>query len=267
MNVYAITYQGELYVDGGYTNNLPLDVMLQRHNPKTVFAVDVEDKDMSTYRNIYAFGDHLSGWWLMWRIILAKLRIMDPVHIPTQHDVTLLLSYISHAIMLNRMLSTLDLESNVIYLRPRVWHYKLLDYNKMATISDIGYHEAANRIKTWKSKHEKRQVFESTDESALHIHKSPSFSKMLRSRSMLSLSVSGVHNIPLRAPNFLSTSSDSHRESVLMRSRPASDADTFPLAETKAASHTFNVVDSIPKNPPIVEQKPKIQHRRGSLPI
>ena len=53
--------RGRLLVDGGYVNNLPVDVMKAIFpSVAVVVAVDVENKDMSDVMNVYNYGDSLS---------------------------------------------------------------------------------------------------------------------------------------------------------------------------------------------------------------
>ena len=59
--------RGDTLVDGGYVNNLPVDVM--RDYCRTVIACDVENKDNSANSNMSDIGDGVSGWW----ILLMKL--------------------------------------------------------------------------------------------------------------------------------------------------------------------------------------------------
>ena len=45
---------GHLLLDGGYCNNLPVDVMRRHFGPRIVVAVDVEAKDPKDFTN---YGD------------------------------------------------------------------------------------------------------------------------------------------------------------------------------------------------------------------
>ncbi len=46
----------------------------------------------------------LQGWWLLGRWILSLLRLAKPIKIPRLHDVTLSMSYITHAMTIREML-------------------------------------------------------------------------------------------------------------------------------------------------------------------
>ena len=77
---------GHLLMDGCYVNNVPGDVMAAQ-GCKYILAVDVttlDDRDLTNY------GDHLSGWWLLWN----KFNIFaKPIKIPTQADIQLRLAF------------------------------------------------------------------------------------------------------------------------------------------------------------------------------
>ncbi len=44
------------------------------------------------------------GWWLLGKMILSLLHISEPIKIPRLHDVSLSLSYITHAMTIREML-------------------------------------------------------------------------------------------------------------------------------------------------------------------
>jgi lysophospholipid hydrolase len=50
---------GNLLLDGGYCNNLPIDVMRRVFGPSRIIGVDVEAKDPQDFTN---YGDACSGW-------------------------------------------------------------------------------------------------------------------------------------------------------------------------------------------------------------
>lgn len=53
--------KGDMLVDGGYVDNLPVSVMLDM-GAASVFAVDVGSVDDTSPRN---YGESVSGWWLL----------------------------------------------------------------------------------------------------------------------------------------------------------------------------------------------------------
>ncbi len=63
---------GSLLVDGGYVNNLPVEIMRElAPQMSEVVAVDVENKDNTAFENVSNYGDSLSvrhgGLGLSWR--------------------------------------------------------------------------------------------------------------------------------------------------------------------------------------------------------
>lgn len=63
--VPPVYHEGELLVDGGYLNNIPVDVM-RGLGVDSVIVVDVEDKDASVWQNLSAYDGGISGWQLLW---------------------------------------------------------------------------------------------------------------------------------------------------------------------------------------------------------
>lgn len=142
---------GSLLVDGGYTNNMPIDIM-QGLAPgmSRVVAVDVENKDTSGMQNIQNYGDSLSGWWLLWRHILAILRLSKPLKIPGSYDITLSMSYIAHTMSLRGLLKQGRRNDSICYIQPPgVQGYKLLDYHKFDEIVELGVRGGRSAVQAW----------------------------------------------------------------------------------------------------------------------
>lgn len=59
--VPPVYHAGDLLVDGGYLNNIPVDVM-RGLGVGTVIVVDVEDRDQSAWHNLTPYDGGLSGW-------------------------------------------------------------------------------------------------------------------------------------------------------------------------------------------------------------
>ncbi|CAH1099648.1 unnamed protein product [Psylliodes chrysocephalus] len=79
---------GHLLLDGGYTNNLPADVM-RSLGANHILAIDVgsvDDQDLTNY------GDDLSGWWLLWK---RWNPFTEPVRVPNLPDIQSRLAYVS----------------------------------------------------------------------------------------------------------------------------------------------------------------------------
>eukprot|EP01138_Halocafeteria_seosinensis_P004234 gb/GECG01004330.1/.p1 GENE.gb/GECG01004330.1/~~gb/GECG01004330.1/.p1 ORF type:complete len:1590 (+),score=184.72 gb/GECG01004330.1/:1-4770(+) len=136
---------GSILVDGGYVNNLPVDVMRKIcPSVSTVLAVDVENKDNSALENVTNYGDHISGWYLAGKVILSWLGLGEKVHIPSTSLITLKLSYISHTMAIKDILSKAEAagDNTFLYIQPDVQDFALLDYHKLSEIMTLGYLEA-----------------------------------------------------------------------------------------------------------------------------
>jgi len=167
-----------LLADGGYLDNLAVGVMAALAPPaglRAIIAIDVENKESGRpLENVEDYGEGLSGWWLLGRWALAALGIGPPVRIPSMSHVSLNLSYISHSIRIRQLLSSasklagrtgpigngesasvvavgprLGPCSALVYIRPDVGHYGLLDYDKLTEIAARGRLETDAVLSTW----------------------------------------------------------------------------------------------------------------------
>jgi lysophospholipid hydrolase len=58
-----IAEDGQLLVDGAYMNSVPADVMRHQMGARIVIAIDTSEE---LERDHYMWGNHLSGWWVLW---------------------------------------------------------------------------------------------------------------------------------------------------------------------------------------------------------
>lgn len=141
-----------LLIDGGYTNNLPVDALRNRWYVKVLMAVDVENKDGDIFSldRVTNYGEYLSGWWL---IAMRLWHTLNPfakkTYVPRFSEIITSLTFINH----NRNIRNfIDSQLMDIYVRPELGNTKLLDYHKMEQIWKLGYRYAKNRIVEWKLK-------------------------------------------------------------------------------------------------------------------
>jgi lysophospholipid hydrolase len=90
--VETMDSEGEVHylADGGYMNNLPVDIMREMLGDRaTIIAVDVQG---SWKFAGYNYGDHLSGWWYLYAWLNPWI---DTPKIPTSADMQTQLAYIS----------------------------------------------------------------------------------------------------------------------------------------------------------------------------
>lgn len=134
-----IDTNGDLLIDGGYTSNLPADVMASK--VETVIAMDVENKDVSGFDHIYNYGDGVSGWWILWQKLTLTHRV------PLFGEMVNWLSCINHT----RQLISMQNQPGLIdlYVRPLVQHFGLIDYHLLDEISAIGFQTTIPALRRW----------------------------------------------------------------------------------------------------------------------
>ncbi|XP_065569859.1 neuropathy target esterase sws-like isoform X2 [Artemia franciscana] len=120
---------GHLLLDGGYVNNLPADVM-RKHGAKYILAVDVGSEDETNLTN---YGDHLSGWWVLWK---KWWPFSAPAKVLNLPDIQSKLAYVSCV----RQLEEVKNSDYCEYIRPQIDRYKTLQFGCFDEIFDVGYH-------------------------------------------------------------------------------------------------------------------------------
>mmetsp|Transcript_28427 Transcript_28427/g.28769 ORF Transcript_28427/g.28769 Transcript_28427/m.28769 type:complete len:272 (+) Transcript_28427:688-1503(+) len=133
-----ISENGSLLMDGGYTNVLPADVMLQQMGARTVIAVDVSAEQERDYDE---YGTSLSGWWLLWN---SWNPFVKTVKVPSMGDLSDRLACVCSEQHENRMIKKIDL-----YLRPPTNNYGTLEYDKFDEIVKIGEDYAKPIVDEW----------------------------------------------------------------------------------------------------------------------
>jgi len=123
--------QGEIFVDGGLVNNLPVDVM-KSFFPGAVLAVDVSEQleFKSTLKESYA----VSGWKLLWQ----KLNpFAEPLDLPNMLNIL----YRTTTVGSIGVLETARREADYC-LSPPVQQFGVFEWRSVDTIVDIGYRYA-----------------------------------------------------------------------------------------------------------------------------
>ncbi|RIA93513.1 hypothetical protein C1645_735458 [Glomus cerebriforme] len=131
--------KGDLLVDGGYMNNLPVGVM-KSMGANTIFAVDVASHDDTS--PVY-YGDSLSGFW----VVLSRLNpFSKKTNIPSMADIQSRLAYVSSV-------KPLEDAKNIpgcFYMQLPVQQYGTLEFNKFDEILKVGYKAGKEMLKKWK---------------------------------------------------------------------------------------------------------------------
>jgi predicted acylesterase/phospholipase RssA len=144
----VIDSHGDILLDGGYVDNLPVDVMSMWANPRFVIAVDVEDKDDSAVRDVVNYGTSVSGWYILWLKLIRSKRAV------TFSQILIWLSCINHS----RQIRAVKDELIDLYIRPPVERFQLMDYLKMDEIIEVGYQHAKRTIETWRRQRETERL-------------------------------------------------------------------------------------------------------------
>jgi predicted acylesterase/phospholipase RssA len=135
-----VVIDGELHVDGGLINNVPVDVMKTFSNQGIVIGVDVSPPH--EIKPVVDYGDDISGWQAMWNrfnptrekrsyrpsILLVLMRLIE-------------FGGISYRL---RAAGQADL-----YISPDVLRFKRNDFHVARDIADAGYAAARISLGEW----------------------------------------------------------------------------------------------------------------------
>jgi lysophospholipid hydrolase len=130
-----IAENGQLLVDGGYTNLVPGDIMLEQMNAKAVICVDVSKEDTHDY---YEYGSSLGGFWLLMNSLNPFVKT---VRVPSMGELSQKLIWVSSTNHRSAVMDNVDL-----FLTPPVHHYGTLEYDKIDEIVQKGYDYAKPRV-------------------------------------------------------------------------------------------------------------------------
>ena len=131
---------GELLVDGGLLNNLPVDVMRARPWIGSLIALDVSPSKPTTATA--PFGYQVSGWKGLWRKINPWL---PREQIPSIMELLMQCMTMPNAQAANLARNQID-----HYLHPPIQPYRLQDWRKMEQIVQAGYEYAQVQLGEWR---------------------------------------------------------------------------------------------------------------------
>lgn len=131
--------RGNLLVDGGVLNNLPVDVM-HSLGAGPIIAVDVSPQIDATMTA--SSPRDLSAWSLLWSRINP---LAEKLTVPSIFEILLRTTTLSSAHSAKRMKEHVDL-----YLRPPVEHFGKFEWKALNLIVTAGYQYAQQRITEWK---------------------------------------------------------------------------------------------------------------------
>ncbi|KAJ2161212.1 Nte1p [Coemansia sp. RSA 552] len=129
---------GDLLVDGGYLDNLPVQVMKNELGASMIFAVDIAgENDTSPVR----YGASVSGFW----VLLNHLNPFRSYWIPTLSEVQSRLTYASS----DKELESAKIADSCVYLRVPPQDVGVLDFGRFDELHRRGYEYAKRWTSEW----------------------------------------------------------------------------------------------------------------------
>ncbi|KAF6754273.1 hydrolase [Ephemerocybe angulata] len=133
---------GNLLVDGGYLDNLPVSAMFSM-GASAVFASDVGSIDDNSPRR---FGDTVSGWWLL---VNRWNPFSTARHVPAITEIQSRLAYVSSV----NTLEEAKVTKNCFYIGMPVQEYGTLQFSKFEELVKIGYEHAMEILDKLEEEH------------------------------------------------------------------------------------------------------------------
>ncbi|KZT08570.1 patatin-domain-containing protein [Laetiporus sulphureus 93-53] len=129
---------GNMLVDGGYIDNLPVSAMLAM-GASAVIASDVGSLDDNSPRN---FGDSISGWWLL---INRWNPFSNARNIPAITELQSRLAYVSSV----KTLEEVKVMPGCLYMGLPVQEFGTLQFGRFEEIQKKGYEAAVQLLEKW----------------------------------------------------------------------------------------------------------------------
>lgn len=136
-------HDGDLLIDGGLYNNLPLDVMRARNPKGTIIGVDV--MPAVALDNVAPYGASLSGFQALYHLLLPGRNKAGMPHLASLLYRTLEVSSVQ------RINDHLRAGLADLYLRPPISQFGFDEFGAIDQIIDIGYRYAKGQLANWKS--------------------------------------------------------------------------------------------------------------------
>lgn len=150
-----VPVDGDLLVDGGVLNNLPISVMREMNPSGRILAIDVVPRNGTRAKQDY--GMELSGW----HILLRSLNpFQKKIHSPAIGAVIMQSIILGSSIARNQ---DLKLGMADYYQNIRIRKIGLLDFDKVEYVAKLGYDACVEPIRDWL---EQQQTSDSTKTNA-----------------------------------------------------------------------------------------------------
>lgn len=135
-----VPWRGDLLVDGGLSDNLPVETMAALH-PGSIIAVDVmPDVDLVVGDDLPV---HLSGWRVAWNRLNPLRERIDMPNI-----LSILVRSVTTASHSARKEQQVG-ELAALYLKPQVKQRNMLDFKAAPSMAEQGYHHTVEAIGNW----------------------------------------------------------------------------------------------------------------------
>lgn len=132
---------GDMLVDGGYLDNLPVQVMKNQLGANMMFAIDIAaENDTSAVR----YGESVSGFW----VLLNHLNPFRSYWIPTLSEVQSRLTYASS----DKELESAKIADSCVYLRVPPKDVGVLDFGRFDELYRRGYEYGKEWTTKWQQK-------------------------------------------------------------------------------------------------------------------
>jgi len=137
-----VVYDGDLHVDGGVINNVPVDMMKAFSNEGITMGVDVSPPH--ELHPIHDYGDNVSGWRACWKRLspFVKKGIYTP---------SILLVMIRTLEYTGISYKGSRLKYADVYMYPEMLKFKRTDFHLASRILDAGYECARTNLLEWLS--------------------------------------------------------------------------------------------------------------------
>jgi len=130
---------GDLLIDGGLVNFLPLDVMSRLCAGGPVIGIDVGlEADLTAD---YQFGPSLSGWRVLWSRINP---FQSKINVPNPFNVLMRLIEFNCT-----RRNAMERNYADLYLRPPIEQFETLDFAAYEAMIEVGYQSALPELKAW----------------------------------------------------------------------------------------------------------------------
>lgn len=142
-----VVYDGELHIDGGVINNVPVDIMKAFSNEGITVGVDVSPPH--ELHNVRDYGDAISGWPALWKRLISKERIYTP---------SILIVMIRALEYTGISYKSVRLKHADIYMCPDLLKFKRTDFHLADGIVSTGYECARSNLIQWLARRETAEL-------------------------------------------------------------------------------------------------------------